>query len=192
MRTNIETPPAVYRFSERAFRKYEPVIRMAVEQYPTVIEVKLEHSAQTTFVGRCTDAVRSVLRNRWETNINMDKLEKCVHGLHVLPRENNAVRIGPRDYITKIIVISESEISETNPTVIRAGQTPLELRRPTDEDLTAALILANRSFFRGTPVHVYETSPEQKIYIDAMSYSDKYPNVVFDPDPHDPNHYTLL
>lgn len=165
---------------------------MAVKEFPTVIEVDLVDTAQSTFCGRCTDAVRSVLNNQWPTDIDLERLREIAPGLYVVPKDASKARVGPRDFIEKIKVITESEFYETHPQVIRTGRTVLELTGPTDEEITAALILANRNFFRGTPVHLYEISNDQKLYIDTMQYAAKYPNVVFDGDPNNAHHYTLL
>lgn len=50
--------------SERCFRRYEPVIRQALQSFPVAVKFKPQ-LAITTEVARCRDAITSYRRNTW-------------------------------------------------------------------------------------------------------------------------------
>lgn len=191
MRNVAEAPPSVYRFSERCFRRYEPYIKRALELFPDSLVIELEVTAQSTFVLRCRDSIRSLLHNEWETIIDVSLLVKHLPSFFVMEDGADCARLGPRDKITRHIKAKESEIIAPHATTLR-DRPFFKLESPTDEQLTAALILANATFFQQIPVLVTGVSPQQKVYIDTCQYSERYPNVVFDPDTANQFNYTLL
>jgi len=183
MRKIVDTNPKIYRFSERSFRRYEAVIKRATDCFPDPVIVRLSASKPSTFCLRCRDAIRSYINNFWESTINRERLEQILDDFFVDVVEEPSgdaaeVRVGPRIAYTKKIYVDE----ELPPAVLlgTSSRVALESKSPTDEELTALMVLANVTFFNNIPVLVKDVSSEQQAYIETGEYLNRFPNVVFD------------
>jgi hypothetical protein len=72
------SPPPQYlphQLSEDSFRRYEPLIKRAVDRFPEETEFeKPSGIAPTTFLARFRDALVSLKKYNWETDVNCTKL----------------------------------------------------------------------------------------------------------------------
>lgn len=108
------------RLRESAFRKYEETIRTIVQEYPAVVQVSLNGLATVTVAGRLRDAMASLYKYRWQTDISMGKF------LEVYP----TVIVTHRG--TALFAGSKEELNRLNPTMpavatpVRLGLTPVQ------------------------------------------------------------------
>lgn len=54
--------------SERCFRRYEKIIATALEKFPESVRFKSANREATTDSARCTNALASYRRNRWQVS----------------------------------------------------------------------------------------------------------------------------
>lgn len=163
--------------------------------WPDQIEIKLESTKQSTFVLRCRDAVRSWVNNEWKTaqiDRNTFLTRYALFYINFGP-DKSTVIIGPRYCDSTTHVFRESELIHTPRVVQVKGNAASNffVDQPTDEELTALLVLANRNFFAGTTLSVRSVSKEQKFYIDSLKFNERFPNVVMDPTI-DPYTYNII
>lgn len=79
--------------TERAFRRWEDQIRIAVDGFPAAYQFEPAGMAVTTAVSRIRDAVRSLRLYNWPTVIDMEKFKKF--GCEVRNINNTFVELAP-------------------------------------------------------------------------------------------------
>jgi hypothetical protein len=83
--------------TEQQFRRWEPVLKEVVERFPLSTTFKAIDMTPATAVGRFRDAVLSLRRFNWSTNVDTEKLRRIYQlmrvkqtdgGFIVLPKYN--------------------------------------------------------------------------------------------------------
>lgn len=83
-----------FRLSEASFRRYEGHLRAATIAYPKAVTFTVDPNFgvnPNTFAARLRDAKLSCLTYHWDTDINLDKLQKIA----ICSPKDNTIRCGP-------------------------------------------------------------------------------------------------
>jgi hypothetical protein len=155
--------------SERCFRRYEPAIKYAVDKFPAEISFRPQGGRTVaTEKARCSDAITSWLKNRWETNTPLDP-EK-VGELVVYEFGDGFVRIASKHTrglaMDKLRPISDLTITHVTPEQI---QPHLNVSELSDITNVAELIEALDSGKSSNPVSIPFSDENLKKVINAIS-----------------------
>lgn len=105
-----------HRFSESAFRKYEPIITEIAERFPSPVTITPSKMglASETVRGRLRDAITSAINNRWDkSTVNYSKLLSAdVAGLVISLRPDGTVVAGTKETIKEKKIESLDSIIE--------------------------------------------------------------------------------
>ena len=107
-----------HRFSESAFRKYEPYITEIAQRFPKPVTLSPSKMglASETVRGRLRDAITSAINNRWpHSTVNYAMLLNAdVSGLVVSLRPDGNVVVGTKDTIKEKKIESLDSIIESD------------------------------------------------------------------------------
>ncbi|SRR6266436_453656 len=111
-----------YRFREVAFRRYEPILKLVLERFPAPFSLKPEGSIET-FTCRFRDAMKSLLKYQWPTNLPMAKFVQCVDAI-VVSIQGDLVVIGNSETIKPTTILGQPWTpASTEPTALPLGVT---------------------------------------------------------------------
>jgi hypothetical protein len=135
------------RYSEPAFRRWELIIKAAVELLPSRLELppRPEYSQETVACG-VRNAMRSLFEHRWSTVVDMTKF------LDWYPKIEVA-----RDGVSVIVQSRQRKPQQVDAT----PPTTLVITNPTDDEIKAAVVL--RIGQRIAPVLFHNTTKEQNV-----------------------------
>lgn len=107
-----------HRFSESAFRKYEPYIKRIADEFPSPVTIDPRRLglASETVRGRLRDAITSAINNRWpKSDVNYGNLLHAdVNGLVVSLRPDGLVVVGTKETIKDAKQPALDSIIESN------------------------------------------------------------------------------
>ncbi len=161
--------------TERAFRRYEHVIRHAIAAYPRTILVQPRELAPATFVARLRDAIASLRKFKWNTDWEYTDLK--LKDLAVLV-QSNGIHVGPRN--TRPIEVEG---------IVHPGRTKLSrdttlphvlIPDPTPEQLEAYCLLATSHPTNLGPLAVTRTAQNAHLRAVLSSLEDVYDIAVVD------------
>ena len=162
--------PLPHRFSEKSFRRYEPIIATVVSEFPNVTLVRpsdLELSAETVR-GRLRDAITSLRTHMWQTKIDVTRFAAIYPAIVVSLRPDGMVAVGDEHTVKNQVVEPFNAIDPTN--VLDCTSNP-------DIDMQTLCILAhNRALSKRIKIKLI---PE-----DAKSWMEAY-DIVLTPQPND-------
>lgn len=109
------------RFSEAAFRRYEPTIVIVMTNWPLVQTFDPAPLSAETFANRLRDSMRSLMDYGWKTDINTGRFIELRAEISVRIRNDGRVIVGPR--LTPITFTNETT-PEANNTVFKVTAPP--------------------------------------------------------------------
>lgn len=89
-----------FRLQQSTFRLYEPTIALAVKVWPEKVSINPAPLRATTVTARLRDALLSLYRFRWLTEIDMEIFDQLYPAISVI-HGDNTVQIGPRQRLSK-------------------------------------------------------------------------------------------
>lgn len=119
-----------HRFTEKSFRRYEGVIKRAVESYPQTITIDPFPLSGTTYSARLRDAKVSLKQNRWPSTVNMERFLAVYEDLQVSDRGSSVV-IGSSELIKvadKPLSAAGREMAGESRYTFDFGNDPMDVR----------------------------------------------------------------
>ena len=83
---NVDSKLLPHRMREGQFRRFEKAIKEIVDKFPEVVPISAGKLSPLTVVGRLRDAMLSLHRYRWSTDVDMHKFEQIYSGIDVSHR----------------------------------------------------------------------------------------------------------
>lgn len=149
---------------------------------PNGIEFKPLGLALATAEARVRDAMRSLVVNRWKTNIDIELLVGWMPEI-VVKLNDDKIYVGhPSPQMIEVFY----DTLPGNPTPQLAAATSRgtkTLDNPTSEELAAVMALANRGFFSDQPIVLRDLAPPLVTYINSSNYLTRFPNIIIDYQP---------
>lgn len=166
--------PAIYRFSEGCFRRYEPIIAELVAKWPAPLIFEPQGLRPTTTSSRLRDAIVSVLVNKWETKIDTRKLFE-IRDLFKVTFDERKVYITHRSQDPLDTVTASEHVTIVGVCL---------------EVLHALLVLASYNHFSTKHCLMSDLDEQALAYLRSDDCMIRYPNVVVEP--RDDNTFLLL
>ena len=140
----MNADPRIPRFSEGAFRTYEPLIASIVDRWPDRTIITPQGRSCETVTCRLRDAFRSLAVNRWKTTIDLElavEIQRYVQFWH----DGKRVFAGRKKQDYSVGTMSD---------------TTLVLQDPPTIVVRAALSLASHGVFQNKPIEIKDASEE--------------------------------
>lgn len=156
-----QTPFLPHQLTEDSFRRYEPFIKTSVARFPEETETPIPAgTAPTTFLARFRDAIVSLKRFQWPTDVDCQKLW-TISGQYTLSVDPSGrsvwFRIKHRaGRPTDLINEARQAIPALNANLETTWSVPV----PTDSELTALCVLIHFNRIRG-PIVLQARFPEE-------------------------------
>jgi hypothetical protein len=177
----MRCPPTIHRFSLQIFRRYEPIFRRVVFVHKDFINIKdpiifkLSGSPKT-HTARLNDAFNSLIENKWETDLDVKRLQEIWPSLTTRINNDQSCSIHAKRMHLSFHEAVRGELHTANPT-------ELELR--------AMLVIQHFQTFANLSIEVTDLSPD---LVQRMAQLQKeFSNTVIDyPDSNDPSHLVII
>jgi len=142
-----------YRFREESFRYYEVIILGIVKAFPsvTVVLAGVTGLTTTTLSCRLRDAIESLGRYRWATNIDMDRFDEIRHLIVVGEREDCVVA-GSREAV---------RAWRKDPPIIQSNE-PFSVTPSNRNEIGLIALLAHNKVFN-QPIRLREVADPESI-----------------------------
>lgn len=168
------------RFTEAAFRRYEPSIREILSAYPSPTIIDPSPLSPETFTHRLRDATKAFLESDWNSTITRDSLRNTfaflgAGGDFILSHDGTLVYAGPRQRTLEVGKPISADLSIKVPGTIDASDFPL---------INSIALLVNRGLITH-PISISNLSPET-----LATLTSTHPNIELIPQ-HDST-YLLL
>lgn len=167
--------PAVFRFSERMFRRYEQVFLRLMGDFNKPFVFNLQGSVET-HLARVRDAARSLIQNRWVVDFDIDlfseRWDKCkvtqpLQGAGVLIYDyTNA------NHFQHHTVQLDPDVAEEE------AMRDLLVLKASNNDIDAMLVLMNNEKLPGWNFQLRELAVEQQQYLRLRE--NEFPNACID------------
>jgi hypothetical protein len=170
-------PRNVKRFEEQAFRRYEPVIELAIENYPNETLLKLGRLSTETVSHRLRDAARGYHTFRYKSTINFEKFNNVWPQLEIrtdlTPEGEGLIRISANTKTAPLGSLEKGSIP------LGAIHSILPFECPNLDCLHAFLTQSTFSVFK-SPIRLINLTPELTNYLLTSAYSQSFPHAVVD------------
>lgn len=132
--------------SEKAFRRYEKVIKHLVDSYPTDVEINPSPLAVETYVSRLRDAIRAYGESAWVSEVDRSKVRKIFRAFReggdwIISRTETQVTVGKPRKSNDFVGVVEQKSQR------------ICIDGSDKEALNAAIYLLNKEIIRG-PIEV--------------------------------------
>jgi len=181
-------PPTQYRFSERLFRRYESVFQEVLSVHgenlnpEKIIQVSLGGSG-LTHKHRLNDTYRSLIANKWETSLNVERLTRIWELLttDVVKERSNVC----------IIKVKKNIKDVPTEQAFKFNKSELIVNNPTEIELRALFVLQNYQTLGEVVFEV--TNITEKIQQKISALLPSFPNIVIDyPQVDDPSRILII
>lgn len=176
--------PEPIRFRESAFRRYEHILKKVVEAFPNSIKFRPVELATETVACRLRDAVASFLRNKWESELDLEWFLKYWNDYGVA-HDGVWITIGKkqgRNQVTECKIIQDSGGGPT-------GATRLSVDSPKGQVLAALCVLIADGVLT-EPVRLTNIDSIRKVTFEQY-LAKTYPNIILQ-STNEPDAYLLL
>ena len=181
----MKCPPHIFRFSEKNFRRYEPVFERVIKLHsPQIkdetISFALEQGSFNTHASRIRDAYHSLIENKWRTDLDVSKLIQIWPKLKITPDADERV--------TKIAPKANQTFGQQ---VLTTGQVTndITVNDPTELELRALMVLQNFQTLPGVTFEITQLAPSIQKSLPSLQHT--FPNTVIDFIDQDPSHFLL-
>ncbi len=166
-----------YRFSERVFRRYEPVIKRMLASFDKPFQAKFEGSTET-HTARFRDAARSFIDHKWESEADPEEFRKLwqVSAVRTTEEDGGFLVFNKREH-KQMLLDMEAPTHELDSTVDLGG-TASGFTNPLTDEIDALLVLAGHDRFSNQPLRLVDLTPE--VIIHLQTRVNDYPNLMLD------------
>lgn len=164
-------PPSHWRFTEKNFRKYEPIIHQLTLSYPEKPVWFVMPGSLNTHVARVRDAINTFIHNKFHSEIDYDKFIKAWPNVFV-KHNGEMIFIGTQTQWQT----TQSEAPQQ--AIISNLFDGISIPNPPIEAIQAFMILMNLDLLNKTSIKFTQADPD--IMSQLESLSSEYPNIIID------------